>query len=294
MSHVLGYRMKHLILGGTGTVGSAVVDGLLARNEAVRLLTRSRKSSGAREGVEYAVGDLSAPETVSEAFRGVDTVFLLNALSPSELQEGLFALEESRRAGVQRIVYLSVHDVEKGKRIPHFASKIAMEAAIRDSGIPFVSIRPNNFYQNDLLFIDVIRQYGVYPQPIGSQGISRVDVRDIADAAVNALTSSKFETQLIPVVGPAPLTGEDCARAYAEALGREVRYAGDDLDEWAAKVSGDMPPWMIYDLRLMYAMFQDVGLRATSDQLRKCEDAIGHPPRTFEAFVRESIAGPVD
>lgn len=282
--------MKHLILGGTGTVGSAVVNALVARDESVRILTRSaHRTANGQPGIEYAVGDLADPASLAPAFKGVDTLFLLNALSPSELQESLFALEEGRRAGVQRIVYLSIHDVEKGIRIPHFATKPAMEAALRDSGIPFVSLRPNNFFQNDLLLIDVIKEYGVYPQPIGTRGISRVDVRDIADAAVNALTSSRLDNQLIPLVGPASLTGEDCARTYAEVLGRDVQYAGDDLDEWSAKVAGQMPDWLIYDLRLMYAMFQDLGLQATPEQLRACEEAIGHPPRAFETFVREVV-----
>ncbi|MBA3559401.1 MAG: NmrA family NAD(P)-binding protein [Gemmatimonadaceae bacterium] len=114
----------------------------------------------------------------------------------------LIALSEAKRAGAERIVYLSVHDVGKGPHLPHFASKFAIEHAIVASGIPFTTLRPNNFYQNDVWYKDVIMQYGVYPQPLGSAGVSRVDTGDIASAAANALT--KGDTQERPILLPAP------------------------------------------------------------------------------------------
>lgn len=56
-------------------------------------------------------------------------------------------------------------------------------------------------------------QYGVYPQPIGTRGLNRVDVRDIADCAVNALTKSGYEGETYEVHGPDTLTpGKKAAR----------------------------------------------------------------------------------
>lgn len=176
--------MRHLILGGTGTVGSALVTELLARGEkSIRVVTRSaEKAERLPKGTTAVIGDLANPATYPTIFRDFDTLFLLNLVTPAELQEGLAAVNEARRAQAKRIVYLSIHDTEKGMTIPHFAVKVAMEAAIRETGIAFTMIRPNNFYQNDYWFKDVILQYGLYPQPIGEIGLSRVDVRDIAEA----------------------------------------------------------------------------------------------------------------
>jgi uncharacterized protein YbjT (DUF2867 family) len=284
--------MRHLVLGGTGTVGSGVVAGLLARGEEVRVLTRSQeRAEQLPEGVIPAIGDLQDPDTYADVFRELDTLFLLNAVVATELQEGLAALNEAQRGGVKRIVYLSVHDVDKGPAIPHFASKIAIESAIRQSGVPFTILRPNNFYQNDFWFRDVIMKYGVYPQPIGGTGISRVDTRDIAAAAVNALTDDAHEGRTYALVGPESVTGESTARTYSEALGREVRYAGDDLVEWARQSRAMLPGWMVYDFGLMYAMFQAKGLAATDAQLRETEAVVGAAPRPFADFARELVAG---
>lgn len=281
--------MMHLILGGTGTVGGAVARELLARGERVRVLTRyPDRGSHVPEGAETVVGDLRDPGGYHRVFSGFDTLFLLNAVSESELQEGLAAVNEARRAGAARIVYLSVHDAEKGPHIPHFAAKLAIEEAIRRSGVPYTLLRPNNFYQNDLWFREAVTHFGVYPQPIGDVGISRVDVRDIAEAGANALTRSGFENRAFTLAGPEPLTGEACAHAWSEVLGREVRYAGNDLQAWAREASRTLPAWMVYDFGLMYALFQERGLRATAEQIAETERIVGHLPRTYGDYVQET------
>lgn len=280
--------MSYLILGGTGTVGSEVVKGLLARRESVRVLTRSEEKAASLPG--GVVGDLLDPSTFERVFSDVDGMFLLNAVTPTELQEGLAAVNEARRAGVRRIVYLSIHDAEKGRHIPHLATKLAVEAAIKDSDIPYTMLRANEFYQNDLWFKDVILGSGIYPQPIGDVGVSRVDVRDIAQTAVNALTQPGHENKTYALVGPEPLTGEACAQAFAEALGREVRYGGNDLDAWQQQAMQMLPGWMVYDLRLTYELCQDRGAVATPDQLKQTETILGGEPRHFRDFVAETVA----
>jgi uncharacterized protein YbjT (DUF2867 family) len=283
--------VTHLVLGGTGTVGGRVVEELVERGEDVRVLTRSPEKAGGLPGeVEVVGGDLGDPPTLDGVFAGTDRLFLLNAVVPTELQEGLVALSEARRAGVRRIVYLSVQDAGRGPHIPHFASKVALEEAVRRSGIRWTVLRPNNFYQNDVMFREALVEHGVYPQPIGSVGLSRVDVRDIARAAARALTGSGYAGSVYTLAGPEPLTGDDCARIWGEALGKEVRYAGDDLDAWEEQALEMLPAWMVYDFRLMYAMFQEEGLAATPEQLEETREILGREPTTFRAWTEETAA----
>jgi hypothetical protein len=95
---------------------------------------------------------------------------LLNAVSPTETHEGLMAVNSARMAGVKRIVYLSVADLEKAPHLPHFGSKMAIEHVIKTSGIAYTILRPNNFFQNDCWFKEALMVYGVYPQPHRSPG----------------------------------------------------------------------------------------------------------------------------
>ena len=282
--------MKVLVLGATGTVGRPVVQALLGRGDRVRVLTRNPDKAGPLgANVEVKAGDLTKPETLGPAFENIDGLFLLNAVTMTETQEGLAALEWAKRAGVRKLVYLSVHHVDDAPHIPHFGGKVAIEAAIRRSGIDYTILRPNNFYQNDVWFKDVILQHGVYPQPIGNAGLSRVDVRDIAEAAAQAF-AGHAPNQTIALVGPDVLTGASTAQVYSRHLKKTIAYGGNDLDAWEKQVLQFLPPWMVFDFKMMYAHFQKHGLRATADELTTLGTLLGHAPRSFDAFVGEMVA----
>lgn len=284
--------MKILVLGGTGTVGSAVVRELLARGEQVRVLTRDAAKARLPEGAEAVEGDLLDPKTARSAFRGMDGVFLLNAVAPTETHEGLMAVNGIELAGVERVVYVSVHHADAAPHLPHFGSKLAVETALAASDTTWTVLRPNNFFQNDHWLKDVILQHGVYPQPIGSAGVSRVDVRDIAEAAAVALVTGEHGGEIYDLVGPEPHTGESSAEVWSRVLGREVTYGGHDMDAWEEQAVGAMglPPWMAFDFRRMYEHFQEHGLFASDEAIERQTELLGHPPRRYEDFVRETAA----
>jgi uncharacterized protein YbjT (DUF2867 family) len=283
--------MHVLVTGGTGTVGSQVVRELLARNIEVSVLTRdASKSSTLPPGVKAVVGDLGEAETVRRIFQGVDGVFLVTVVSPKEAHEGLMAVTGMRLAGTKRAVYLSVQDADTAAWLPHFGAKVGVEGALKVSGIPYTILRPNNFHQNDYWFKDAILQYGVYPQPLGSIGASRVDVRDIAEAAAIAFTEPGHEGQSYDLVGPDLHTGETTAQVWSRVLGKEIRYGGDDLEAWEKQFLQYMPEFMVFDFRQMYDFFQKQGFRGSPEMIARQTTLLGHAPRSFEAFAEETAA----
>jgi uncharacterized protein YbjT (DUF2867 family) len=152
----------------------------------------------------------------------------------------------------------------------------------------YTILAPNNFYQNDLFFVDRIVQHGAYPQPLGSIGLNRVDVRDIAEAAVNALTESGHEGRVYPLVGPEVMTGEKTAEIWSQYLDRNTRYAGDDLDSWEGYARQMLPGWLVDDFRVMYEYFQDHGLLATDADFEQQSRILHHDPRRFQGFAAET------
>jgi uncharacterized protein YbjT (DUF2867 family) len=283
--------MKSVVLGATGTVGSNVVRELVARNQQVRALTRDRKKAQALgPNVEVVQGDITDPATLATLFDGVDGAFVLNPVSLSEASEGLLAVCAARLARVKRVVFMSVHEVDKAPWLPHFGSKIGVEAGVRGSGMTWTILRPNSFFQNDARAKTALLEYGVYPQPLGSKGVSRVDVRDIAEAAAIALTQDGHAGRTYSVVGPRPLTGTESAAVWAQTLGRPIRYAGDDLDAWEQQMLQHAPAWMVYDLKHMYAHFQEHGLAGTAEDVATLTKLLGHAPRAFEDYASETAA----
>ncbi len=131
--------------------------------------------------------------------------------------------------------------------------------------------------------------YHTYPQPIGKIGVNRVDARDVADAAVNALLHSEHDGRDYAIHGDVTFTGDDVAAVFGRHLKEEVRYGGDDLGAWAKQAQHMMPAWMVQDLRVMYEYFQHHGLVATAEELAQQQQVVGHAPRPFDSYVDEIL-----
>jgi uncharacterized protein YbjT (DUF2867 family) len=281
--------MKFLVLGATGTVGSQVTRELLGRGAKVRALTRDPgKAAGLGPDVEVVKGDLIDPAALKGLFEGVDGAFIVNTVSPSESQEGLMAVSAAMTQKLKRVVYLSVQHADRAAHLPHFGAKVGIEHAVKHSGIPYTILRPSNFFQNDYWLKDVMLQRGIYPQPIGDKGVSRVDVRDIAEAAAIALINTGHDNKTYDVVGRRGMTGAETAKIWASALGRDVKYAGNDLTAWEKANETFLPPYLVYDFSLMYRHFQEHGLLATSAEVAAITKVLGHSPRSFEDFAAET------
>ena len=115
--------MTILVTGATGRVGQHLVAQLVKRNANVRVLTRTPAKVKFDDAVEVAQGDLLDIDSLRQAFKGVRSLFLLNAVTGDEFTQALITLNIAREAGVERVVYLSVFDADQAVNVPHFAVK---------------------------------------------------------------------------------------------------------------------------------------------------------------------------
>jgi uncharacterized protein YbjT (DUF2867 family) len=280
--------MTILVIGATGNVGRPTVAGLLAKGESVRALSRSKdKLAKLPDGVAGVSGDLETGSGLEAACAGVDKLFLITSNGETETARGLNAVQAAKAAGVKHIVFLSVADPNKEPGIPHYRAKLPIEAAIRNSGVDYTFLRPNFFMQTDLSIIPVIKNHGVYSMPIGKIGNNRVDTRDIADCAVRVLTEDGHAGADYFLHGPDTISGPRAAEVYAKHFGREVRYGGDDVDAWGKPVEAVLPPWLLGSLKKMFIGQQLHGGVADAKAVAASAAAVGHPLRTFDAFVGE-------
>jgi uncharacterized protein YbjT (DUF2867 family) len=280
--------MKILAIGGTGNVGSEVVKELKKRNADIRILVR-KKDKANPEGVEVAVGDLLDPVSVQQALQGVDKLYLLNAVTPDELTQGLIAYDLAKRLKLKHIVYHSVFRVEYFKDVPHFASKFAIESAIREFDVPFTIIRPNYFMQNDASLKEPLTKAGIYPIPLGPKGISAVDIRDIAEVAAIALTSERHYGKIYNLNGPEVLSGPKLASLWSGLLGKEVSYSGDDMDAFEQQMRKGAPSWSAFDIRMMFQGYLERGFIAGAGDIETLTELLGHTPRRYQDFARETV-----
>lgn len=290
--------MTILVTGATGTVGSQVVQQLVQRGADVRALVRDpAKASlaGLPAGVELAKGDLLDVDSLRSAFKGVSTLFLLNAVTPDEFTQALVALNLAREAGIERIVYLSVIHSDLYVNVPHFAGKFGVERMIERMGFNATILRPAYFIGNDLTVKDVVLGHGVYPMPIGSKGLAMIDTRDIAEiAAIELVRREQCDTPLplerINLVGPDTLSGPDVAAIWSEALQRPVAYGGDDVEGFERNLRNFMPGWMAYDMRLMAERFLSDGMRPEAGDVERLTRMLGRPLHAYRDFAAGVVA----
>src|SRR4051812_16459 len=226
--------MTILVTGATGTIGRHVVEQLVKRGADVRALAREPAKANLPAGVTVVQGDLLDVDSIRSAFKGVSTLFLLNAVVPDEFTQALIALNVAREAGVERVVYLSVIHSDRFVNVPHFAGKFGVERMIEQMGFSATILHPAYFMNNELTIKDAVQAYGVYPMPIGSRGLAMVDPHDIGEVAAIALIERANSTQATPLerinlVGPDTLTRADAAAIWSSVLGRPIASGGDDV-----------------------------------------------------------------
>jgi uncharacterized protein YbjT (DUF2867 family) len=268
---------------------------LQGKQAEVRALTRSPEKAQIPAGVTPVKGDLSDVDSVRAALTGISTLFLLAPNVPDELTQAMLTLSAAREAGVKGIVYLSVFKGEGYTDVPHFAGKYTVERMIEDLHLPATVLRPAYFIQNDLRQKDPLLKLGVYGMPIGSKGLSMVDIRDIgAAAAIELLRRARAGTPLpretYELVGQDSLTGETIAAIWSEALGRPIRYGGDDLVGMEQRMKAMLPSWHAMDLRLMLNRYQTDGAVASAADIARLTSLLGRSPRSYRDFARDAAA----
>jgi uncharacterized protein YbjT (DUF2867 family) len=164
----------------------------------------------------------------------------------------------------------------------------AVEAALQASGIAYTLLRPNLYMQGLLNFRSTIAAQNAFYAAAGDAKVSAVDVRDIAEVAVAALTESGHEGKIYELTGPQGLTHTEMAELLSNALGRRVTFV--DIPPEAmldALLDVGFPVWQAEGLIEDYTHYRRGEAAAVTSGVR---DAIDKAPRSFEEFARDYAA----
>lgn len=177
-----------------------------------------------------------------------------------------------------------------GLCLPHFAVKSGAERMIEEMGFTGTILRPAYFIDNEHMIKDVILGHGIYPMPIGGEGIAMVDARDIAEVAAielvrRAAAPGKLPVETINLVGPDTLTGTDVAAIWSDVLGRTVVYGGDDPSAFEQTMAGFMPQWTAYEMRLMAERYVSDGMIPEPGDVERLNRMLERPLHSYRDFA---------
>src|SRR3989442_9967170 len=173
-----------LVTGATGTVSTALL-GELRGKPGVKLRALVRDAAGAKaqalqkDGIEVVAGDLEEPDTLTEAFEGVDVLWLLTPASALEPSMGSNAVSAARKAKVGHIVRNSA--IKAGHDAPNRNGRLhaLVEESVKASGIPWTILRPHYYMQNLLSSAGTVASDGMLYMNMGQGRVGMIDGRDV-------------------------------------------------------------------------------------------------------------------
>ncbi|SDT48871.1 Uncharacterized conserved protein YbjT, contains NAD(P)-binding and DUF2867 domains [Paenibacillaceae bacterium GAS479] len=269
--------MTILVTGATGNVGRHVVEHLVGAGYHVRALSRNPANAKLPKEVEVVYGDLSKPESLAPAMRGVTAMHLITFSSDGygPLQTGPQIVELATQAGVQRATVL------------WSGVKGTVEEAVEASNLEWTYLQPSPEYMsNALVWAESIRSKGIVREPFGDSLDAMIHEADIGSVAATALTSVGHAGKIYSLSGPEVLTIPEKVRTISAALGRDIQFV--ELTEEQARehmrkkgaqddVIDFVLGWKANPPEAAYTVVPTV------------QQITGRPPRTFAQWVAEHV-----
>ncbi|MEA3201076.1 MAG: hypothetical protein QOE90_2504 [Thermoplasmata archaeon] len=287
-----------LVAGATGNLGSRVVNALLARGKRVRALVRAGTEAGALEarGVEIARGDLTRPETLPAALRGVDAVVTTaigysmrkpgDSIEAVDIKGNRSLVDAAHAAGVRRFVFTSILTADQAPSVPHFWAKKLTEDHLAASGVPAVSLRPGAYLGGSPWWTQQLAGGAILAFGPPDVAWTYVHPDEVADLLAQAVDARGVEGRKIDVGSDRPVTLRELARLVSAEAGREIRLAEPDaaMQRWGGDdAAGEARR------RDMTAMARYFGSGKYVADTRLQREVFGHVP-TIEETVRRAVA----
>ncbi|MFD4554099.1 NmrA family NAD(P)-binding protein [Streptomyces sp. NPDC058469] len=269
-------NMTIVVTGASGRTGRRVAEAARAAGLTVRAASRA-------QGFDWA-----ERSTWADTLRGADAAYLVY---PSDvgapdagLAVGLLA-QEAVGLGVRRLVLLSSRGEERAR---------PTEEALRGSGADWTVVRASWFAQNfsEGPLVEGLRESGELVFPGGDVREPFVDVRDIADVVVAALTGGdRYVGQAITVSGPRLLTFGEAVAEIAAVTGRELTYRAVSARQYGENLAGFGVP--AEEVEFLVELFESLLDGRNAYLSEGVQDVLGREPRDFSEFVREAAAAGV-
>ncbi len=262
-----------LVLGGSGKTGRRIATMLEANGVPVRLGSRSAAPSF----------DWNNEGGWDDCLAGVEAAYINYApdlAMPGATDSIQAFVDRAKRRGVRRLVLLSGRGEEEAQ---------ACERIVQESGVDWTVVRASWFNQNfsEGAFVDMVRA-GRITLPDVDTPEPFVDVDDIAEVAVAALTESGHAGEVYEVTGPRMLTLADVAAELSSATGRDIAYVPVTHDAFVAGVAeSGAPKDVVWMLDYLFSTVLDGRNAYLADGVQR---ALGRPPKDFADYARDVAA----
>lgn len=262
-----------LVIGGTGKTGKRVAERLMRKGQDVRI--GSRSSIPAFDWDQEAGWDA--------ALEGVSNIYITYSpdLAMPGATDAIHALVwRAKLQGVRRLVLLSGRGEKEAQ---------ACEQIVQNSGLEWTIVRASWFNQNfsEGAFIDMVRS-GAITLPARNTPEPFVDVDDIADVAVAALSEDGHNGEVYEVTGPRLMTMTEIAADLSAATGHEIAFVDVPHDAFIEGLTqSGAPNDVVWMLDYLFSTVLDGRNAQLADGVVR---ALGRAPKDFADYARDVAA----
>jgi uncharacterized protein YbjT (DUF2867 family) len=279
--------MRVLMVGATGRHAHWVLRELIERGVSVRALVRNQqRAEVARQNgaAEVAIGDLTEPVSLSDAFVGMDGVFHIGpAHAAGEAQMGVAMVDAARAARVRKFVFSGVIHPSISAMTNHAAAKLPVEEALYSSELDFTVLQPARFMQNfEQSWNDVV-EHDRLAQPYSlSAKMCSVDYRDVAEVAAMAMTGTELSYGTFELCAPGMQDSHETAEIISDVLGRPITAVQIPLEQFVSQ----LPEGPFRDgMSRMMAHYDKHGLPGGNPLVLR--SILRREPRSLKDYFRE-------
>lgn len=218
-----------LITGATGNIGTEVVQYLCALDKASEIIVAARNVESAKKKfsnlsrLSFRLFDFEEQDIFDNAFKAIDTLFLLRPPHISEVDKYFQPLLQSAKNNeIEKVVFLSVQGAEKSKVIPH--NKI--ERLIKSIGLKYIFVRPSYFMQNlTTTLLPEIQKNQTITLPSGQAKFNWIDVKNIGEvSAVLIMSFEKYENNSYEITGTENKNFQEVTEILSKTIGTKFNF----------------------------------------------------------------------
>ncbi|MBP8538767.1 NAD(P)H-binding protein [Streptomyces sp. MK37H] len=284
-----------IVTGANGQLGRMVAERLLERVPAEEIGVSVRDVESARDlgarGVRVRRGDFADPDTLPHAFEGASKVLIVSTDTTGEtaVRGHRAAIAAAAEAGAKRILYTSHMGANPSSRFAPMPDHAATEEALRQSGVPFTSLR-NGFYTSSaVMLVRGALETGVLAVPEDGP-VAWTAHADLADAAVLALTGEVLDGLSPALTGPEVIDMAGIAEILTRLTGRPIRRVVVSDDDYRAQLVTHGVPESSADLLVgLFAASRDGDFAPVDPTLA---DLLGRPAVRVEDYLKSALTPP--
>ena len=262
-----------LVIGGTGQVGSHLVDLLINNDSNFKLLARSqeKKEKLAEQGINSVIGSVGDETSLKLALVGIEQIFLLTSNDPEMFGSQKHLIDLAIEVGVRKIVRLSAEPADAGCDMGMYSEHGKIDNYLIQSDIEHVILRPTYFLQNmAVMHGGFIKENNMFAQYLGETKIPMIDTRDIAEAAFHTLQSDQFNNAMYYLTGPKTVSFADFATALSDKLQRKISYQNISYAQQEAGLKGaGIPDWVCDTVMKLFKQWAENEDHAGTDDFEK-------------------------